>query len=77
LSISLGWTKSLTDRKPALQNNLVFPDDERGDEPSKAYRLNLQRYDNAIYMNLGTMCDSPVVEQVSLRPHAAHGTEPS
>jgi hypothetical protein len=46
-------------RKPALQNNLVFPDDERGNEPSKAYRLNLKRYEDATYMNLGTMCDSP------------------
>jgi hypothetical protein len=44
------------------KNTLVFPDDERGNEPSKAYRLNLQRYENAIYMNLGTMSDSPAME---------------
>jgi hypothetical protein len=50
------------DRKPALQNNLVFPDDERGNEPSKAYRLNLKRYEDATYMNLGTMCGSPIRE---------------
>jgi len=49
-------------RKPALDNFPVFPDDERGDEPSQAYRLNLQRYDDATYMNLGTMCGSPVTE---------------
>jgi hypothetical protein len=41
---------------------LVFPDDERGNEPSKAYRLNLPRYEDATYMNLGAMYNSPATE---------------
>jgi len=36
-----------------------FPGGERGNEPSQAYRQDLKQRADAIYVNLGTMQDSP------------------
>ena len=35
------------------------PDNERGKEPSQAYRQNLQHHEDATYVNLGTLSSSP------------------
>ena len=35
------------------------PSNERGKEPSQAYRQNLQHHDDATYVNLGTLSSSP------------------
>ena len=64
----LAWEKqSLRDRKSALFMHPDFPDNERGKEPSKAYRQDLQQCANATYVNLGTMYGSPRMEWANLR----------
>jgi len=45
--------------EPALYYTLVFPGIERGNEPGKAYRQDLQQRVDAIYVNLGTIHGSP------------------
>jgi len=49
-------------RKPGAQKKPGIPGNERGKEPSKAYRQNLRQRDDATYVNLGTVCGSPVME---------------
>ena len=44
------------------------PDDERGNEPCQAYRQNLRRHEDAIYVNLGTTFGSPVMEPLQNGP---------
>ena len=64
----LAWKKrSRMDRKSALLLHPDFPDNERGKEPSKAYRQDLQQCVDATYVNLGTMYDSPGMEWANLR----------
>ena len=40
-------------------NQPAYPDGERGNEPCQAYRQNLRRHADAIYVNLGTTFGSP------------------
>ena len=47
------------DRQAALWIQLASPDNEQGNEPSQAYRQNLQHHADATYVNLGTLCSSP------------------
>ncbi len=49
-------------RKSGAHEKSGFPGNERGKEPSKAYRQNLKQRDDAIYVNLGTVCGSPIME---------------
>ena len=62
-----GKKQPLRGRKSALSRHPDFPDNERGKEPSKAYRQDLQQSVDATYVNLGTMYDSPGVEWANLR----------
>jgi hypothetical protein len=48
------------DRRAALCIQPASPDNEQGNEPSQAYRQNLQHHADATYVNLGTLCSSPV-----------------
>jgi hypothetical protein len=70
-------------RKSRMGRGLVLQiqpnphDDERGEEPSKAYRQNLQQCDDAIYVNLGTLCDSPQNGVGQPAANIAQGAEPS
>ena len=49
-------------RKPGAQDKPGLPGNEQGKELSKAYRQNLKQRDDAIYVNLGTVCGSPLME---------------
>jgi len=62
-----GKKEPLRGRKAALSQHPDFRDNERGKEPSKAYRQDLQQCVDATYVNLGTMYDSPEVEWANLR----------
>jgi hypothetical protein len=42
-------------RKPGAQKKSGIPGNERGKEPSKAYRQNLRQREDATYVNLGTV----------------------
>ena len=68
ITVGLGWSY----RNPVLARHGIasdgqedgtpqtyFPDNERGDEPSQAYRQNLKQRVDAIYVNLGTMQSFP------------------
>ena len=46
-------------RQAALWIQPASPDNEQGNEPSQAYRQNLQHHADATYVNLGTLCSSP------------------
>jgi hypothetical protein len=51
-SYSLGRNKSLTDRNLVLRRHPRNPSDERGDEPSQAYRQNLPQHADITYSEL-------------------------
>jgi len=58
--LPLRGQKFLTwDRQAALWKQPVSPDNERGNEPSQAYRQNLPHHADATYVNLGTLYSSP------------------
>jgi hypothetical protein len=47
------------DRQTALHQQPVSPGNERGKEPSQAYRQSLPHHADATYVNLGTLPSSP------------------
>lgn len=67
MAVSLGQSKFRKDRKSALQRPPDFPGNERGNEPSKAYRQDLPQRADVTYVNLGTLVGAPDMELVSLR----------
>ena len=73
----LAWTVVfLTDRRMALPKDPKLPDNEQGDEPSKAYRQDLKQHDDATYVNLRTTQGYPAMDSVSLRPMLCVGRSP-
>ncbi len=65
----LAWdgSQSLTGQEVSTLTHPDFPGDERGNEPSQAYRQNLKQRVDVTYMNLRTMPVSPAMESASLR----------
>jgi hypothetical protein len=53
-----------------------FPGGERGNEPSQGYRPDLQRHDDATYVNVGTLHGSSTKEWASLRLSPCRGRNP-
>jgi hypothetical protein len=47
------------DWQAALQGQPASPGNEQGNEPSQAYRQSLPHHADAIYVNLGTLYNSP------------------
>ena len=58
--ISLAWKDKVSDgQEVSTPQHSDFPGNERGDEPSQAYRQDLRQRVDATYVNLGTMQGSP------------------
>jgi len=70
LEVDLGWV-----RKSALKHAPDFPGNERGNEPSQAYRQDLTQRADAIYMNLRTTSDSPEAGVSQLAANVGRGAE--
>jgi hypothetical protein len=71
LSDGVGF--SLKERQAAFQNNPASPDNEQGNEPSQAYRQNLQHHVDATYVNLGTLYSSPERSRSACDQRCARG----
>lgn len=73
----LAWqVQSRKDKEDSIPSHPVFPGNERGDEPSKAYRQDLPQRGDATYLNLGTTSDSPFKGVGQLAATAGRGAEP-
>jgi len=64
------------DRRMALQKETKLPGNERGNEPSQAYRQDLKQHEDATYVNLRTTYGYPEMDSVSLRPMPYVGRSP-
>jgi hypothetical protein len=55
------------DKETTTPTPVASSDDERGKEPSQAYRQNLRQRDEDTYANVGTFRGSPRTERAHLR----------